>query len=363
MSSIITTTPLRIGFAGANAERGWAKDAHLGAINTLPELVVQAVSARTQEIADGAKTLFGAVSAYDDSLVLARDAQVDIVAVTVKVPEHRAIVLAAIAAGKHVYCEWPLGRDVAEAQEMAEAARAAGVHVCIGLQGLNSWAVRHAAALVKGGAIGVPLSLRVVSPTGGWGAVSPPNYAYLQDKSNGATLSTIAGGHTLAAIEEVIGAFTEVTARASILLDSMTLMGSDETVKRTCADHLLTFGKHESGCISSLEVVGGVTDVPFQFELRGTKGSLSISGGHPGGYQAGPLTVTTNPPSPPQPDPVVNGIGLTSVNVAELWTRFAADIRTAERTVPDFERAIRLTQLLNAIDLSSESKCAVSVGG
>lgn len=359
----MTMAPLRIGFAGANAQRGWAKDAHLGAISAVPDLIVQAVSARTQEIADGAKALFGAASAYDDSLALARDTQVDIVAVTVKVPEHRAIVLAAIAAGKHVYCEWPLGRDLAEAQEMADAARAAGVHVCIGLQGGNSWAVRHAAQLVQGGAVGRPLSLRVVSPTGGWGAESPPNYAYLQDKSNGATLSTIAGGHTLCAIEAVIGAFTQVTARASILRDTMTLMGTGETVKRTCADHLLTFGKHDSGCISSLEVVGGVTDVPFQFELRGSKGSLSITGGHPGGYQAGTLTVTTNPPSPRQPEQVATGIGTQSVNVAELWARFASDIRSGTRTVPDFDRAVRLTRLLDAIDASSENGSTVSLGG
>ncbi len=355
-------TPLRIGFAGANAERGWAKDAHLGAINALPNLVVQAVSARTLEIADGAKLLFGAAAAYDDSLALARDPNVDIVAVIVKVPEHRAIVLAAIAEGKHVYCEWPLGRDLAEAQEMADAARIAGVHVCIGLQGANSLAVRHAAKLVQDGVIGRPLSLRVVSPTGGWGAISPPNYAYLQDKSNGATLSTIAGGHTLAAIEAVIGAFTEVTARASILLDTMALVDSDETVKRTCADHLLTFGKHESGCISSLEVVGGVVDVPFQFELRGTRGSLSITGGHPGGYQAGPLVVTTNPPSPGQPDAVANGIGPQSVNVSELWARFASDIRSGNRTVPDFDRAVSLTRLLDAIDTASENGLTVKLG-
>ena len=362
MSSAMSRTPLRIGFAGANATRGWAKDAHLGAINAVPDLVVQAVSARTQEIADGAKALFGAATAYDNSLALARDPNVDVVAVTVKVPEHRAIVLTAIAAGKHIYCEWPLGRDLAEAQEMADAACAAGVHVCIGLQGRNSWAVRHAAELVRDGAIGRPLSLRVVSPTGGWGAISPPNYAYLQDKSNGATLSTIAGGHTLAAIEEVIGAFTEVTARGSILLDTMTLMGTNETVARTCADHLLTFGKHDSGCISSLEVVGGVVDVPFQFELRGTKGSLSITGGHPGGYQAGPLTVTTNPPSAPQPAAVADGLGPQSVNVAELWARFASDIRDGVRTVPDFNRAVRLTQLLDAIDQSSDELRTIKLG-
>jgi predicted dehydrogenase len=348
------TKPLRIGFAGANAERGWAKDAHLSAIQAIPSLMVQAVSARTQAIADGAAVLFGAVAAYDDSIELARDADVDIVAVTVKVPEHRAIVLAAIAAEKHVYCEWPLGRDFTEAREMADAARKAGVHVAIGLQGKNSIAVRHAAKLVNEGAIGRPLSLRVVSPTAGWGAVSPLNYAYLQDKANGATLSTIAGGHTLAAIEAVVGSYTQVSARASILIDQMTLMGSTKIVKRTCADHLLTFGQHENGCISSLEVVGGVMDMPFQFELRGDKGSLKITGGHVGGFQAGKLNVNTSPPSELQPQAIVQGLGSQSINVAELWTRFANDIRTGEHTVPCFEDAVRLTRLLDAIDLSSE---------
>ena len=182
-----------------------------------------------------AAALFGASSAHADSLELAQDPAVDIVAVTVKVPEHRAIVLAALAAGKHVYCEWPLGRDLAEAEEMRDAAASAGVHACIGLQGENSHAVRHAARLVQDGAIGRPLSLRVVSPTAGWGAISPPNYAYLQDKRNGATLSTIAGGHTLAAIEAVVGAYLEVGARASILVDWMSLGATGETVSRTCA--------------------------------------------------------------------------------------------------------------------------------
>ncbi|GGA37272.1 Gfo/Idh/MocA family protein [Sphingomonas psychrolutea] len=347
-------TCFRIGIAGANAERGWARDAHLRAIRAIPDLAIQAVSARTQAIANGAAALFGATSAYDDSIALTRDPHVDIVAVTVKVPEHRAIVLAAIAAGKHVYCEWPLGRDLAEAQEMADAARAAGVHVAIGLQGGNAWAVRHAATLVEAGVIGRPLSLRVVSPTAGWGAESPANYAYLQDKTNGATLSTIAGGHTLAAIEAVVGSYAKVGARASILTDTMTIMGTQDSVARSCADHLLVFGKHDSGCVSSMEIVGGVTDVPFQFELRGDTGSLKITGDHPGGYQVAELTVTTSRPAAPQPAPVIFDVRAPSTNVAELWARFANDIRTGTRTAPDFDRAVRLTRLLDAIDVSSD---------
>ena len=268
----MTTRPLRIGITGANARRGWATDAHLGALRALPSLVIQAVSARTMDIAEEARALYGAVTAHDDSLALARDPDVDIVAVTVKVPEHRAIVMAAIAAGKHIYCEWPLGRDLDEADTMADAARAAGVHVAIGLQGANALAVRHAAKLVRDGAIGRPLSLRVVSPTAGWGAESPAHYAYLQDKSNGATLSTIAGGHTLAAIEAMVGDYTDVTALASILQGEMKVSGTDDHVARTCADHLIVSGRHVGGCVSSLEVVGGVTDVPFAFIVRGTAG-------------------------------------------------------------------------------------------
>ena len=169
--------PLRLGIAGANIERGWFRDAHFPALQAIPGLAIQGVSARTQDIANAAAAAFGAASAYDDSLTLARDPDVDIVVVAVKVPEHRAIVLAALAAGKHVYCEWPLGRDLAEAEEMAIAARAAGTHATIGLQGANAPAVRHAAALVRDGAIGRPLNLRVISSTAGWGTAAPPHYA------------------------------------------------------------------------------------------------------------------------------------------------------------------------------------------
>jgi predicted dehydrogenase len=48
--------------------------------------------------------------------------------------------------------------------------------------------------------------------------------------------------------------------------------------------------------------------------------------------------------------------------VAELWARFASDIRSGNRTVPDFDRAVRLARLLDAIDASSENGHAVTLG-
>lgn len=357
----MSETPLRIGFAGAHPERGWAKDAHLAAVRAVPGLRLQAVSARDQAQADAAAAAFGAPAAFGDTLAMVRDAAIDAVAVTVKVPEHRAIVLAALEAGKHVYCEWPLGRDVAEAEEMAAAAARAGTHVAIGLQALHAPAIRHAAAIVAGGALGRLLSLRVVSPTAGWGDEAPPFYAYLQDRRNGATLSTIAGGHTLAAIEAVVGRYQDVSALNSIQRPRMRITGSEQTVERTSPDHVLVIGRHEGGCVSSLEVIGGVTDQPFRFELRGTEGRLEITGGHPGGFQAGPLSVTITPPASAPPEPAVAGLEAGAINVAEAWSAFLRDIREDARTVPDFASAVRISRLLAAIDVASDSGTRVPV--
>ena len=354
------TRPIRLGVAGANPERGWFRDAHFPALAALPGLTIQAVSARTQEIADSAAKTFGATTAYADSLALARDPEVDVVVVTVKVPEHRAIVMAALAAGKHVYCEWPLGRDLAEAEEMAAAAAAAGVHAVTGLQGANAMAVRHAVKLVRDGAIGRPLNLRVVSSTAGWGSVAPPHYAYLQDRRNGATLATIAGGHTLALVEAVVGAFESVSAQNSILQDSVEIAGTGEKVERTCADHLAILGRHGNGCVSSVEILGGV-NLPLRFELRGTEGTLEIAGHHPGGYQCGHLTVTTSPASAPQPAHAFAGLDGNPLNVAQLYARLETDIRSGSRTAPDFAAAVRLTRLLDAIEHAGDQGLRIAV--
>jgi predicted dehydrogenase len=59
---------------------------------------------------------------------------VDVVVITVKVPAHAQLVQAALAAGKHVYCEWPLARTTEEAESLVALARAAGVRHTIGLQ-------------------------------------------------------------------------------------------------------------------------------------------------------------------------------------------------------------------------------------
>ncbi len=346
------TRPLKIAVVGANAQRGWARDAHIPALQQLEGVDLHAVSARTQAGAEEAAEAFSATLAFGDSLEMVRDSSIDVVAVTVKVPEHRAVVLAALEAGKHVYCEWPLGRDVAEAEDMAAAA--SGAHALIGLQALSAPAVMAATALVRSGALGRLMTLRVVSPTAGWGAEAPPAYAYLQDRDTGAGFEAIAGGHTLALIDAVVGPYREIDARATTQRPIVRISGGDETVARSCADHLAIIGLHASGCVSTTEVMSDAATTPFVFELKGDAGWLRLTGGGPGGYQTGRLALESNV-GPSVSDEANADLRGGAVGLARAYARFFQDIRERTHTVPDFADALRLTRLLDAIDRSSHT--------
>jgi hypothetical protein len=84
--------------------------------------------------------------------------------------------LGALAAGKHVYCEYPLGRDRAESEVLAKAAQAAGVHAAIGLQ---------ARELIASGAIGRVLHARILSTSMAFGPQVEAAMAFAGQPENG----------------------------------------------------------------------------------------------------------------------------------------------------------------------------------
>lgn len=117
---------IRVGIVGANPSRGFASIAHIPALQALPDFEISAVCTTRQDSADAAAKHFGVPLAFSDAEKLARDPAVDLVTVSVKVPDHYLPVMAAIETGKHVYCEWPLGRNTDEAIRMHDAATRRG---------------------------------------------------------------------------------------------------------------------------------------------------------------------------------------------------------------------------------------------
>src|SRR5438445_11163439 len=115
---------------------------------------------------------------------------------TVKVPHHRELVSAALAAGKAVYCERPLGRDLDDARALAALAAEQGVHTVVGLQARQAPAIEFVQELLRDGYIGEVLSTTMVGLSVPGDVVVKPN-AYMLDKTNGANLLTVPVGHSL----------------------------------------------------------------------------------------------------------------------------------------------------------------------
>jgi len=110
--------------------------------------------------AERARARFGFARATADWRALVADPAVELVSITSPNILHKEMALAAIAAGKHVYCEKPLALTAADARELTLAAEAAGVRTMVGYNYLCSPAIRHIRKLLDEGELGQLTYLR-----------------------------------------------------------------------------------------------------------------------------------------------------------------------------------------------------------
>jgi predicted dehydrogenase len=291
---------------------------------------------------------------------------IDVVAVTVKVPHHRELVSAALAAGKAVYCEWPLGRDLGDARAMAALAAEQGVRTAVGLQARQSPAIEFVQELLSDGYVGEVLSTTMVGLSVPGAAVVQAN-AYMLDKTNGANVLTIAVGHSLDVLNHVLGEFAHLSAVSDLRRPLITIEETGEQIAKTAADQVAVIGTLTSGAIASVhvrEAVAGGTG--FLWEINGTDGTLRITAdaAYPEIY---PLTVAgahgrNEPAELPLPAalmqkwPALASLeGAPAFNVGRAYAAFAADIRNGSHSVPDFADAVRRHEVIAAIERSAAS--------
>ena len=104
--------------------------------------------------AEQARARFGFARATADWRALVADPAVELVSITSPNILHKEMALAAITAGKHVYCEKPLALTAEDARELTLAAEAAGVRTMVGYNYLCSPAIRHIKKLLDEGELG-----------------------------------------------------------------------------------------------------------------------------------------------------------------------------------------------------------------
>ena len=202
---------LRIGVIGANPTQSWAKRGHLPAILAMQEeLELVAVCTTREETARESARIYGARHHFADFRELVACEEVEVVVVSVRAPRHHGPTMAALAAGKHVYTEWPLGANLAEAEEMAAAARAAPGTSIIGLQGRHTPIYRRLKELADDGFFGEVLAIQIGSCGGGLLDKESPA-SWRADARNGAHNGTIGFGHLIEPVYHCFGPIREVS--------------------------------------------------------------------------------------------------------------------------------------------------------
>jgi predicted dehydrogenase len=338
------TSELRVGIIGANATGGWAGEAHVPAVAALAGMTLAAVATNSQKTADEAAHAFGVNKAYGGGLALIADPDIDVVTVATRVPDHRDLLLAAIAAGKHVYSEWPLGRGIVEASEIALAAEAAGIKNAIGLQLRGSPAVARARQILASGALGRILSLSALSTTAGFGPYVPPQFAYTEDPSTFANIVTIQSAHTLDLLLALGGGIASFSALGT---RQFPVIQVGEPRQRVTFDHLLAQGRFTTNVPFAMEVAGGRTkDTPFHLDIVGEKGILRLDGGARRGLQAGRVGVLHDGQRIGVEEGPCRGLADSALNVAGVYASLRDDIVHGSSKVTNFAHAVHLTRLI-----------------
>ena len=359
----MSTKPLRVGIIGADTKASWAGASHIPAIQAQPALALGAVATRRPESARAAAEAFGAERWYADPYALIRDDSIDIVTVAVKVPAHRDLVMAALAANKAVYCEAPLGATLAETEEMAAAA--GPLHTAIGLQGRMNPSVRRAAALIAAGGLGRVMSATVQATTFGFGPQSPSAYDYFNKAASGASFLTITAAHVLDVVESVLGGIVEVDARTELLWPEIDLVDTGATSVREIPDHVDLIAKTSLGASVGVQVLAGVPQeaARFEFAIRGSAGWLMLTGKHVAGVQVGDLSLTSSVPFDEPDPPVAGGVGATAadfwrgaaINVGEVYACLARDISAGTFLTPGFAHAAHNSRLIAAVERAAQT--------
>src|SRR5881409_4383411 len=267
---------IRVGIIGANPDRGWAAQAHIPALTSLSDdFEITALSTSRRESADAASKLFGVPVAFDNHQDLVNRADVDVVAITVKVPYHLELATAALEAGKAVYCEWPLGNGLREAEALAALAKKQRVLAVAGLQARAAPPVLYVRDLIRQGYVGEVLSTTLIGSGMGWGGAVPPYNAYLNDRKNGATLLSIAVGHAADALCYCLGEVRELSATMTMRRKSFTIADTGESRPMNADDQVCVAGLLEGGAALSIHYRGGRSrGTNLLWEINGTEGDL-----------------------------------------------------------------------------------------
>lgn len=241
---------LRVGIISAN----WGALAHLPAWRSLDGVEVTAICTSREETARAAADKHGIARPFWDAAEMAADPDIDIIDIGTRPSLRHGMVLAALAAGKHVYNGIPMAKDLADARDMHAAWRKAGTVAVV--DAFSQWipALAQAKTLLDAGYVGRPMGASARFNMSLFNRPHPQfSYNWFWEGGLGVSSMRNNGSHLLHYLIHLLGPVEELVADDSLLLRQWTFPdGSALTPENNdCANLLVRFA---NGVVMPIQV-------------------------------------------------------------------------------------------------------------
>jgi hypothetical protein len=358
---MLTDAPLGIGVIGT----GFGARAHVPGFGLLDEARVVAICSERPERARAVAVEHGIPAAYGDFRELLADPAVEAVSIATPPHLHHPMAVAALLAGKHVLCEKPMARTVAEARDMLRQAQAAGVANMINHEFRFLPARQRVKELIDEGYIG---ELRTVSLTIFRGALADPDgraYSWLMDQEKGGGMLGAIGSHAIDTLLWWFGPITGVTGRLATTVPERYDPASGQPRPVSADDTSALLVQFAGGALGSLHISSAAWHGAGEnLEIYGSEGTLilkasgALLGARRGERRLRQLTIEP-PADPAVPEETPPSVAL----FLRLARRFVAWARTGAPAAPTFEDGLAAQEVIGGAQKSAQDGQWAVIGG
>lgn len=316
----------------------------------------------------------GFARASGDWRAVIADPEVDVVSVTTPNQFHAEMAIAALGAGKHVWCEKPMATSEADAAAMLEAARASGKVAALGYNYIQNPAVRHLKALLEGGAIGAVNHVRVEMDEDFMADGAAP-FGWKSDVGSGYGALDDFAVHPLSLLAVLVGPLARVVTDMAKPFATRPLAGGGDRAVEThdVANVLFRLESGVSGSLLvnrsawgrkgriALQIFGADGSILYdqermnELQLYQARGSMA---------EQGFRTILTGPQHPPYdrfiPAPG-HGLGFNDLKVIEA-RELIRRIGGEPAHLIEFEAGFRIERTVHAMARAFETKGWVEIG-
>ena len=309
--------------------------------------------------------------------VLAR-ADIDAVDICTPNNSHHEIVLAAAAAGKHIYCEKPLAMNVAEALSMVKAVDAAGLKGQMTFNFRFFPAITRAKQLMDKGFVGRIFSFRGRYHRSSYiSSDKPMSWRLKREFTGGGALFDL-GSHILDLLTYLLGDFAAVNATLDTLIKQRPIAsGSAETELVDVDDIALLQARLLDGTLGTVEIsrmgTGATNDVTF--EIFGDRGAIRFDLNEPGWLHVYDARDAESPLGGERGFRKIEAVGRYDGQRAPDWTmapgfmrvhaecqyQFIRSIWDDKPTSPSIVDGLHIQQVMDAAERSSQRGTWVDV--